>query len=72
LSRFFYGRGLRRLRSGLHGLGGRRRRGGFYLVYLWAALYYALRLRHKCDIIVDCQTAFRFLRLSTVANRFTA
>lgn len=36
------------------------RRGGFYLVYLWAALYYLLRLRDKYDVVVDCENGIPF------------
>lgn len=36
------------------------RRGGFYFVYLWAAVYYLLRLRHKTDLIVDCENGIPF------------
>ena len=37
------------------------RRGGFYTVYLWAFLYYALRFRGKYDIVVDCENGIPFL-----------
>lgn len=36
------------------------RRGGFYLVYVWAFLYYLLRFRGQYDIIVDCQNGVPF------------
>lgn len=36
------------------------RRGGFYLVYFWAFVYYVLRFRGKFDIIVDCQNGIPF------------
>lgn len=36
------------------------RRGGFFLVYAWAFLYYALRLRGKYDVIVDCENGIPF------------
>ncbi|MEK7598635.1 MAG: glycosyltransferase [Patescibacteria group bacterium] len=36
------------------------RRGGFYLVYLWAFLYYMFRFRGKYDIIIDCQNGVPF------------
>jgi glycosyltransferase involved in cell wall biosynthesis len=36
------------------------RRGGFFLVYVWAALYYVLRLRGKYDVIVDCENGIPF------------
>ena len=37
------------------------RRGGFYFVYIWAALYYAVQLR-RCDfdVIIDCQNGIPF------------
>jgi glycosyltransferase involved in cell wall biosynthesis len=37
------------------------RRGGFYFVYVWAAVYYILRLR-RCDfdVIIDCQNGIPF------------
>lgn len=36
------------------------RRGGFYLVYLWAFLYYFLRLRGRYDIIIDSENGLPF------------
>ncbi|MFZ1735600.1 MAG: glycosyltransferase, partial [Candidatus Moraniibacteriota bacterium] len=36
------------------------RRGGFYLVYVWAFIYYFFRLRNQCDIIIDCQNGVPF------------
>lgn len=36
------------------------RRGGFYLVYVWAFLYYMLRFRGKYDIVVDCENGIPF------------
>jgi len=36
------------------------RRGGFYTVYLWAALYYIFRFRKKYDCIVDCENGIPF------------
>ncbi|NTW15054.1 MAG: glycosyltransferase [Candidatus Moranbacteria bacterium] len=36
------------------------RRGGFYLVYLWAFLYYAFRFRGQYDIVVDCENGIPF------------
>ena len=36
------------------------RRGGFYLVYVWAFLYYVLRFRGKYDIVVDCENGIPF------------
>lgn len=37
------------------------RRGGFYTVYIWAALYYILRLREQTDIVVDSENGIPFL-----------
>jgi len=36
------------------------RRGGFYTVYFWAALYYVLRFRNVFDVIVDCENGIPF------------
>ncbi|HUN01918.1 MAG TPA: glycosyltransferase, partial [Niabella sp.] len=36
------------------------RRGGLYTVYLWAVLYYLLRLRGKYDLIVDSENSMPF------------
>lgn len=36
------------------------RRGGFFLVYVWAAVYYLLRLRNKYDVIIDCENGIPF------------
>lgn len=36
------------------------RRGGFYLVYIWAFLYYILRFRGKYDVVVDCENGIPF------------
>lgn len=36
------------------------RRGGFYLVYLWAFLYYLLRLRGRYDVIIDSENGLPF------------
>ena len=36
------------------------RRGGFYLVYLWAVIYYLLRFRGNYDVVVDCQNGIPF------------
>lgn len=36
------------------------RRGGFYFVYIWAALYYLLRLRKQTDVIIDAQNGIPF------------
>ncbi len=36
------------------------RRGGFYLVYFWAFVYYMFRFRGKYDIIIDCQNGVPF------------
>lgn len=37
------------------------RRGGFYTVYLWAALYYVLRFRRNFDVIVDSENGIPFM-----------
>lgn len=36
------------------------RRGGFYLVYFWAFLYYIFRFRGKYDLIIDCENGIPF------------
>jgi glycosyltransferase involved in cell wall biosynthesis/O-antigen/teichoic acid export membrane protein len=36
------------------------RRGGFYFVYVWAAIYYLTRFRGKFDLILDCQNGIPF------------
>jgi cellulose synthase/poly-beta-1,6-N-acetylglucosamine synthase-like glycosyltransferase/glycosyltransferase involved in cell wall biosynthesis len=36
------------------------RRGGFYTVYLWAFLYYVLRLRKYFDVIIDSENGIPF------------
>ena len=36
------------------------RRGGFYLVYFWAFVYYMLRFRGRYDVIIDCQNGIPF------------
>ncbi len=36
------------------------RRGGFYLVYVWAFFYYMFRFRGKYDIIIDCENGIPF------------
>lgn len=36
------------------------RRGGFYLVYLWAFVYYTLRFRGRFDVVIDCQNGIPF------------
>lgn len=36
------------------------RKGGFYFVYLWAFVYYVLRLRGKYDIIIDTENGIPF------------
>lgn len=36
------------------------RRGGFYLVYFWAFLYYRLRLQGKYDVIIDSENGIPF------------
>ncbi|GAB4027962.1 MAG: hypothetical protein Fur0011_7080 [Candidatus Microgenomates bacterium] len=36
------------------------RRGGFYLVYAWAFLYYIFRLRGRYDVIIDSENGLPF------------
>lgn len=36
------------------------RRGGFYTMYAWAAVYYVLKLRGKYDVIVDSENGIPF------------
>ncbi|MBI4057774.1 glycosyltransferase [Candidatus Microgenomates bacterium] len=36
------------------------RRGGFYMVYLWAFLYYVLRFRGLFDVVIDCENGIPF------------
>jgi len=36
------------------------RRGGFYMVYLWAFLYYIFRFRGRFDVVVDCENGIPF------------
>lgn len=36
------------------------RRGGFYTVYIWAFLYYVLRLRKRYDVIIDSENGIPF------------
>ena len=36
------------------------RRGGFYFVYVWAFVYYMLKLRKQTDIIIDAQNGIPF------------
>ena len=36
------------------------RRGGFYTVYFWAAVYYVFKLRGKFDVIVDSENGIPF------------
>ncbi len=36
------------------------RRGGFYLCYLWAALYYFCQFRGRYDVVVDCHNGIPF------------
>ncbi|MFH1602236.1 MAG: glycosyltransferase [Candidatus Shapirobacteria bacterium] len=36
------------------------RRGGFYLVYFWAFLYYVFKFKNQCDIIVDSENGIPF------------
>lgn len=36
------------------------RRGGFYTVYIWAALYYIFKLRGRFDLIIDSENGIPF------------
>ena len=36
------------------------RRGGFYTMYVWAAIYYVIKLRGKFDIIIDSENGIPF------------
>src|SRR5258708_4507886 len=36
------------------------RRGGFYLVYVWAFVYYFAKFRGRFDVIIDCQNGIPF------------
>ncbi len=36
------------------------RRGGFYIVYIWAFFYYLFRLRGNYDVILDCENGIPF------------
>ena len=36
------------------------RRGGFYTMYVWAAIYYIFRLRKKFDLIIDSENGIPF------------
>ena len=36
------------------------RRGGFYLVYLWAFLYYEFKFKGKFDVVIDSQNGIPF------------
>ncbi len=36
------------------------RRGGFYLVYAWAFVYYFARFRGKYDVVIDCENGIPF------------
>ncbi len=36
------------------------RRGGFYLVYVWAFFYYIFRFRGKYDVVIDCENGIPF------------
>lgn len=37
------------------------RRGNFVTVYIWAFLYYVLKLRKECDVVLDCENGIPFL-----------
>lgn len=36
------------------------RRGGFYLVYFWAFIYYTFRFRKRFDVVIDCENGIPF------------
>lgn len=36
------------------------RRGGFYMVYFWAFIYYIFRFRGKFDVVIDCENGIPF------------
>lgn len=36
------------------------RRGGFYLVYVWACIYYFVRFRGRYDAVIDCENGIPF------------
>ncbi len=36
------------------------RRGGFYMVYVWAFVYYLLQFRGRFDLIIDCENGIPF------------
>lgn len=36
------------------------RRGGFYMVYVWACLYYIFKFRGEYDVIIDCENGIPF------------
>ncbi len=44
------------IRDGIHII----RRGGFYLVYAWACVYYFARFRGKFDVVIDCENGIPF------------
>ncbi|QQS20960.1 MAG: glycosyltransferase [Candidatus Moraniibacteriota bacterium] len=44
------------IRDGIHIV----RRGGFYLVYVWAFVYYFTRFRGRYDVIIDCENGIPF------------
>jgi len=37
-----------------------KRRGGTYLVYLWAIAYYLIRYKGKYDVVIDCENGIPF------------
>lgn len=37
-----------------------KRRGGTFLVYIWAMVYYLIRYRGKYDVIIDCENGIPF------------
>lgn len=36
------------------------RRGGFYMVYIWAFIYYIFRLKGRYEVILDCENGIPF------------
>lgn len=45
------------------------RRGGFYLVYVWAFVYYMRYFRTSCDVIIDCANGIPFFTPLYAAQR---
>ena len=36
------------------------RKGGFYMVYIWAFVYYVFKFRGKYDVVIDCENGIPF------------